>query len=491
MRFVVVPLVLAACTAWGAAKRPVEIEALVDRARGAPAEFAADALLRIAASGKIADEAWKSELLEEAFRRAAGAQQPVKRRAAGETLRGAPVDFLNRAFAQDLDALSLQCRAVRAMLLLDPAKARQWFTQIPRPRAPRVSCEDALTYDVSAYYETLGAVAGRGFTPAEIAEDEPFNLIEGCLRGLSSPVEVGPIARLLATLKLKRPQREALAAGFSASLKDLSGDDRSFYAAVGRNGRAGTHIAALAKLAPAPVALIEAYRAFLVRHLSGERCADSDEAPRPAVSFGLSLPAPVESGPAQYFNDSLRVDPIPPISRDEVQPAKVEGAAGGLRTCESPECKLLATRYMGLILSPEGRPFTSAEKSSEEWKARLKEYLSGLADWKQDSGGDAPAYFHQKCAFYSDLFNVVPNGPDRELVVRHFLDFLSRTSFQRDSRVEWFLPVNSLIGRVFLEPASMQELVRDLRNFSDPVIALYAELEAFAPRAPGSALSVM
>ena len=472
-------------------RRPVEIESLVDRARGAPAEFAADALLRIAASGKIEDRAWKRELLEEAFRRAGGAQQPLKKRAAGETPRGTPADFLNRSGAQDLDALSLQCRAVRAMLTLDAAKARQWFTEIPRPRPPRVTCEDALTYDVSAYYESLGSVAERAFTPAEIAEDEPFKLVEASVRGLVSPVEVGPVAHLLATLKLKGPQMERLVAGFTASLTELAGDDRSFWAAVGRKGRAGTQVAALAKRAPAPAPLIEAYRAFLVRHLRATRCADSDEAPPPAVSFGLTIPQKAEADPVQFFNESLRADPVKPISQEEAQPAKVEGAAGGLRSCESPECKNLATRYMGLIIAPEGRPYTSAEKASDEWKARLQEYLSGLADWKQDSVADAAGYFHQKCAFYSDLFNIVANGPARELVVRHFLDFLSRNSYQRESRVEWFLPVNSLIGRVFLEPAAMPELVRDLRNFSDPVISLYAELEAFTPRPPGLALSVM
>jgi hypothetical protein len=65
-------ILFVAMAAWAAEKRPVEIEALVDRARGAPAEFAADALLRIVASGKIEDRAWKRELLEEAFRRGRG-----------------------------------------------------------------------------------------------------------------------------------------------------------------------------------------------------------------------------------------------------------------------------------------------------------------------------------------------------------------------------------------------------------------------------------
>src|ERR1051325_2728728 len=47
---------------------PPEAEAIIADARIAPPEFAADALIRVARSPKVADAELKRELLEEAFR---------------------------------------------------------------------------------------------------------------------------------------------------------------------------------------------------------------------------------------------------------------------------------------------------------------------------------------------------------------------------------------------------------------------------------------
>src|SRR5581483_11049307 len=140
---------------------PKNIQELVDRARSVPPEFAADVLLRLA----------ESDLIEEAFRRAAGAQEPVKRlslRPGGGDTR---VSFQARAFAQDLDGLTLQSRAVIDMVKVDKAKAREMFRQIPVPHVPKLNCADMLVYDVSAFYEALGEVAGNTFSAKERAEE--------------------------------------------------------------------------------------------------------------------------------------------------------------------------------------------------------------------------------------------------------------------------------------------------------------------------------
>ena len=284
-------------------------------------------------------------------------------------------------------------------------------------------------------------------------------------------------------------------AGFGAALKELSGDDRAFAASVGQKGRIGSQIAALAEACKkqeiGTAALVDAYRSFLVRHLRAERCADSDDAPPAAASFGMAVQVEPEPDVVQFFNNVLRADPVRPIVQDEIQPAKVTGAAGGLRSCESPECQDLAKRYTALIIGPNGMPYSNEQKAAQEWQARLKEYLVALAAWKQDSVVEAGGHFQQKCSFYSDLFNIVPNGAPREMVTIHFLDFLKQNSYQRENRIEWFLPVASLIGRVFLDPLAMKDLMRDLRNSADPVVALYAELEAFDPRSPGVTLSLL
>ena len=126
-------------------------------------------------------------LIEEAFRRAAGAQYSIKQRAASSTLRNGPAAFLDKAFAQDLDRNSLQCRAVRALLPLDRKQARELFGEIPRPRLRPATCDNALVYDVSAYYATLAELTASAFTPAERAETSRSSSSARTCKGCNRP----------------------------------------------------------------------------------------------------------------------------------------------------------------------------------------------------------------------------------------------------------------------------------------------------------------
>lgn len=92
-------------------------------------EFAADALLRVAALDAL-DRPRRERLIEEGFRRSAEAQQPLRRRNAMPYI-ASNAAFQQRALAQDLDALWLRTRAVEEMLPLDASKARQMFLDLP------------------------------------------------------------------------------------------------------------------------------------------------------------------------------------------------------------------------------------------------------------------------------------------------------------------------------------------------------------------------
>jgi hypothetical protein len=96
-----------------------------------------------------------------------------------------------------------------------------------------------------------------------------------------------------------------------------------------------------------------------------------------------------------------------------------------------------------------------------------------------------------KSAAYTDLLNLVFNGPDRELVLRSMLDYLKQNRFQQESRIEWFLPVNALIGRMAMDSAGMGRLTDELGKVDDPTIALYANLERVAPRTPDRILPLL
>ena len=469
-----------------------EWQSLIDMARAAPAEFAADALIRIAASDRITAPL-KRELLEEAFRRGPAAQQQYRRRAITPR-HGAPSGFLDRAFRQQMDACSLQCRAVRGLLPLDRALARRLFAEIPPPHLERLACEDALVYDLSLFYETLGEVLNTTFTAQEIDRDVPFQFAAR-YSILESPVQIAPMARLLTGIRLKSSHFAALTATFATGLGDLSGDDRSFSAAIQHNA-AGKAIAALVAAAArqdaATQPLIAAYRTFLVRHLSAARCADAaGAAPAANAAFGHKPDASAgDSDPVAFFNASLRIEGVPPIGESEAKPAKLEGEARAPGPCGGPDCDALGRQYTALLFGPSGLPYTEEQKAASEWQAGLIAFLGTLADWKETSSANAAELFEYKATIYSDLLNVTPNGTPRERVLRAMLAFLRQNAFQRESRIEWFLPVNSVIGRVYLDPLGLARAMDDLARSEDAVIALYANLERLVPRRPDQTLSL-
>jgi hypothetical protein len=476
----------------GAAEIPDEIAPVIEMARQAPGEFAADALIRVASTDRL-DKAVRVQLLEEAFRRAAEAQQPYKRKASILKAGGA-AGFLQHAYQQNLDALSLRLRSVDAMLPLDRAKARTLFLEIAPLELPKVPCDDYLVYDVGLFYDVLGRVAQESFSAKEAAEGKPIQLLEQFMGSVQSAAQVEPAARMISTSGVENKDFETLLTALAAGISRVGGDDRSFTAWL---SPASQQIVGLVEQARkrglSELPLIEGYRRYLVNNLAGQRCAD-DDLVESSQSYTLSSASHTDtlgSAAADYFNQKLARPPILPLHEEEVTPSKIEGAAGGLRSCQDPECKQLAVEYRGLIFDATGTPFPAAQKDTTEWRNRLQQFLNSIANWKEGSTENDAGQFRDKGALFSSLLGVIPPGSDRERVLLSWLDYLQGNRVEQTDRIGWFLPVNTLIGRIALDPLGLGKLTEALRKTSDPVIALYVELERVAPRTPDQILPLM
>jgi hypothetical protein len=487
--FLALSALLSLLTLPAPAAAPADLDALIAAARSAPAEFSSDALIRIAALDQIEKDR-RIELLVQAFQRASGAQQPYKRHATPLGTDGS-VGYWNRVFSQDLDGLSLRLRAVDSMLALDKAKARELFLQIPTPNPPKLTCDEFQVYDVGRFYEVLGNLA-QAFAGTEA--EEPFKLLQPYSTAFTSPVQAAPMAHVLAAAKVTDADFRTLTSSFGAALGKVSGDDRSFVYSV----RLGKEIQALAEESKrrhvSPLPLLEGYRLYLVVDLSANRCADDDLMQGGKPSFGAFSTQPAEEPTGDFvtfFNDKLRMSPLQPIQEQEATPARLEGVSTALRTCQDSDCRDFVYQIRGLLLNPNGSPYLPAEREKPEWQTQLRAVLSALSGWKM-SDKTAPAeYFREKCAAYGELLSLALNGSNREPVLHAILDFLSGNRFQAANRMEWFLPVNALIGRVGLDPLGLGKFAAELRKASDPVIALYANLEAAAPRAPDRILALL
>lgn len=456
---------------------PAEIVALINDARSVPAEFNVDTLLRLVESNKIADQRWKLEIIEEAFRLASGARQPIKRKALPGGLVDSRSGYLALAFDLNLDALSLQCRAVRAMLTVDKQKARELFKEISNPKLPPLSCDEALVYDVSDFYDTLNKIALTTFSQEEIGRDEDVRFVGIYMERLSSPAQFNPVANTVLSIATSASRLEMLAHDFSAALKNISGDDRSFSfslmeEAFGRNIR--RFVEACKQYNVSRSELLEAVRVYLIKHLRDARCVDNlvaqerDYINRNAVGYINKL--------------LLEIDPskknLAPVLVSEIEPSKVDNSARIFPHWESLESKRLLFKVKELRFGSSSKPLTALEKDTAEWQAKLRGFINDLADWDSRTEKSEADYFHQKSNLFMALLEIVPAGPLQDTVIVNFVAFLRQPVIQQDNRIEWFLHVNELVQIARSARLDTRAKILDaLSNSDNSILKLYSSVE--------------
>jgi hypothetical protein len=465
---------------------PFEIGLLLDKAVAVPPEFRSDALLRIVQSSAIRDPETKARLTEEAFRLASRSQYPFKR----VGLPGSKVDtregYLAAAYELNLDALSLQCRAIRTMIPLSPLKAREMFRTIEVPKLPEKKCEDALLPDISEFYDTLREVAQRTFTAKQVAEGEQSRFLEMYVESFTSPVQVGPVAKMIRGLTPGALQLDFLVHSFSTALAKIAADDRSFSYAMGSPaGReVGDLVATCKRQAVVPDQLLRAYREYLIRHLGGRRCVDSvmrGNTPRATPNY------------VEWFNTNLRLqgtEELQPISDDSIKPAHVDGRANYYEYWQTPQARQLLdgarqlqfgspdrqrTEQVGANVRAE--PLSPAERASGEWQEMHRQLLNTLDKWKPEHEASVADYLHQKSVIFEGLIDVTPEGPLREKVLSDYVLFLRENQLLMESGIEWFFHLRRLIS----QSDSDRQFMELLRSSGNPVIELYIALGKQVP----------
>lgn len=462
---------------------PVEITALINAARSVPAEFAADALIRIAESNQIPDQKRKRALLEEAFRLASSAQQPVRRVGLPGSLVDTRSGYLSRAYDRKLDALSLQSRAVKAMLEVDKQKARQLFGEISKLPLQPLGCEDALVYEVSDFYDTLNSLAQTAFTKEEVAANEHIYFVQSYVDGMVSPVQVEPVAQVILSVGKSYPAHlSQLVRAFSVALTKISGDDRSFSFSIskGSGGRGITELAAACKQQNIPTDnLLKSVREYFVRHLHSSRCADNVD----AKDRNFSDPKYLE-----YFNSLLsETDPdkktLALITADDTKPTGIAGSITEYPYWQTPEAKKLLIGVKKLRFGADNKPLTAEQKKEAEWQLSLRGMLNDLVAWDGSKEKSEADFFHQKSVLFEGLLGLAPSGTERDHVLNTFMAFLSKPLIQRDSRIDWFLHADALIKATHSSPdPERSKILEMLGNSGDPILQLYANLEKVLPQ---------
>jgi hypothetical protein len=449
-----------------------ELSRIVDLAQAVPPEFSASFLLRVAGSPRLRDRVWKKELLEQAFQSASLAQQPIRRKviAAGVVARSR-AEVMSMGFDQRLARLSLQSLATSEMLQLDKAKALEMFQAIAFPALHQLDCEDALIDHVSEYYDLLGRIIDSAFSPEELRYGRHVELLNYKIGGMDSPVQLAPMARVLTSAALSPEELKALTGSFGAALERIQNDDRSFSSSLSLTDKEMHQFGDVLKArSVTPDGVIVAYRRYLVRNFTGNRCADN-------VGKDDVLGTTVSS-----FNELFASDANPnlaPLAVEALQPAKVEGKANLDPFFDDAEFQEGFQEYLDLWIGKKrgrnAKPLTDEQKDTTEWRERFDDFLLKVDELKAGVGEPEYRYFYRKATALQALLRVAPPGPEQDKVVRKFVSFLGSSNFQQESLLEWYAQVERTASAIKeLRSGAYAKFLEELKGSGHPVLILYA-----------------
>ena len=450
-------------------QRPKEVLGLVDQARALPPEFSADTLLRIAGSPLVTEPAWKRELIEEAFRTGSHAQLPFRRRGGPYT----DERTSHEAWDHGLEALTLQTRAVEAMILLDPLRARTMYEEIVLPGLGNPTCQEILTPNVDAYYETALKVFERGYTEKERLKGEPLHLLESRVQTMQAPEQVPPVSKLILGANVTPAERERLRGSFAVALDRVKGSDRVYARTEFDLARM---LAGVLRTGDTAGALMAAMRSYLVRQVSGPRCSESFSAKNVGNSvrdFNL-LVQQLNDGGADYTK----------ISPEESTPLKDEGTYKDDQFWQSPRSKQVLDALKWLNhgnrdLPGDNRFWTLEERSTMEWNTHYLDTLKLIEGWKPDEEPAPEDYYAMKAHAYMLLAGLVPPGKARDNAMGIYRSFLEQSYFLIENHNFWFTDVGFMLNtaRAAKDPNDRNWMLDELSRSANPVIALCARLE--------------
>ena len=432
-------------------KLPPEVQAIVGLAFATPPEIAADALIRIAASNKIAERETRLQLIEQAFGLAASARDRLRLRHISGGAMDSREGMTDRAARLQMDALSLRTRAVRAVLQLDKAKAREMFGRLEAPEPQARSCEDSLVADVSDFYSLVAEITNQTFSAGERRLEQHVGFVRPFVLGVTSPVQAAPAARLVRTLSLTPSQRDLLLASYVTALQSIPADGRSFAATV---NAADEEVRQLSETCRRDGLATDALKAAFDKYIEMQR-----EAPRCASGNG-----------AVDLGDE-------PSQATKTHPYWTSGEAQGL-----------LAGGMKLRWGPSGVPervLTLEDRKTNEWQAQLAETLNAVESWKPGPAETEADYFHQRCLLYETLVELTPPGVKRDNVIASFLGFLTNSSIQSESPAEWATHGLEILTR--LRQSSDSDADRLFEAFlrsRSPALVLLARMERLIPRSP-------
>jgi hypothetical protein len=471
----ILPLLLLSAAAFSfqgdsLSRRPPEVLALIEQARALPPEFRADTLLRLAGSSLVAQPSWKQELIEQAYESGSYASLPYMQKADGR----ADSVAASAVRANRLEALTLQAKAVQAMLPLDSRKARRLFEEISPTVLPKLNCWIVSTPEIVDYYQTALLVFEGAFSAKQRTEGEDVAMLRRLVASVEAPAQVPPALEMLFAVKVPPAQRRDLLSLLGAELQAISRSDREY-------GAAETALAsaiAMAHMTSSEAAVvIPALRSYIVTHVSSRRCTDNlpvaGKLAKSARQFN-SLVVKLDPGAARYKQ----------ISAKEAEPAGDDGTYQRSLIGKSVQSQAVTDAIRWLTHREslrDGRivPWTLVERSSQNWLARYDDAAKLVHELKEGDEASPEAFFCTKADALNALAVLAPADSTREKAMDEYREFLETYYPSIQNPNLWFTMFRHMLytARFSGDPRDRAWILDELAGSTNSIIALYAKLE--------------
>lgn len=478
---------------------PAKVQAdFLELARQQPVEYFADAVFRLQGPSRIRDRSLVSKLMETIFERAPEAKQwmPVQPAQPILATERARVMILSQRF--QVERITIQARVIDTMLTSNPKRAREMIHDIVAPPQQERSCADALVPSPATFYETMQRVMLNAANSPDAVRREALGIIQDHLVTINSALQVGPAAEVVRIFLPADPDGQLLSA-YGTMLSSVADSDRPFSFAINRLDAVASvlDLADAARAKQQPVSgLLASLRAFLVRHLKGERCADNVQ-----FEFTAAYTNPQDLlRPIQMFNSraprmTTGVDPIGP---DDRKPSKTIGGF----VQPDPNSRVKYVFLLGQI--QQLRQY----RGGQDFRYKASDAMSAVDQFVQVDGQSALDYFHQKSMLNRMLLQALPAGDQFTQVLTAQVNLLATSTARREAPAEWIYHVDALLQ--LARPAERQPPTREqvyqselygvplltsghpagaqvidaLVNSYEPSLSMYGRLERLAPPPP-------
>lgn len=464
------------------------LKLLLDRISGLPVEYKADlGFSVIDASASSLSPARERALLDDIFHSAGGAHYPYMLVDAAaspgvDTLSHVTTNMLSML---QLDTLDIQMRAVKRALKSTPRFATHLWEEVNLDEV-RTSCKQGTVEDVSEFYKTA-AIIVQDQRIKTVFKGDKVSYVQSLASGMRIPAQIAPIANLIAQMRISPVQLEQVETAFVSSLDVITASDREMTAAEEGGGVTNAIKLLSAKLTKSNISsepLLMAFRRFLLRSLTSERCADhSLDRAEMAQRFNALLPSRMSEG--LLSASELNPKSIGQKASYEVIPFSDELLPQFQRIRAAHEARFAEEYRLG-------QPGTIEPEPSD-----VDDVVKYAVQLEPSGAECSVCDFHAKGGFFMMLVDSLPPGHQLERAIHAEVDYLSFNPIQKDDPIAWLTlfrqlltasrkPTKKATAALTAQakagsgmtpwglPSPEATTIRDgLRGASDPIIATY------------------